>query len=70
MSAAIWTEHRKAATTMMRPYVFGEDMTGITIGNGVLLEEGGWICRSTVSDIDQWYISPEYYAENYTPVQS
>lgn len=51
---------------LLRPYVEGEDMTGIAVSFGITTTSGGFIAMSDTDVADQWYITPEYYKANFT----
>lgn len=56
---------RKTATTDIRPYVDGEDLSHLTTelkGDPV---DGGKIARNPKDHSDQWYITPESFKQNY-----
>jgi hypothetical protein len=58
----------------MRPYVPGEDMTGVSVSapDYMLLagnpDPGGFIARNPKNHADQWYVSQTYFEENLEPV--
>lgn len=56
---------RKTATTDIRPYVKGEDLSHLTTALKEDPAEGGKIARNPKDHTDQWYISPESYTQNY-----
>lgn len=60
-----WKLYRKTATTEMRPYVPGEDITGISVSEQDSLEEGGMIARNPKNHADQWYVAKQYFQDNY-----
>jgi len=60
--------HSKTGVTMMRPYAEGEDLDGITVSEHGSPVKGGMICHAEDNVQDQWYISPEYYRENYVSI--
>lgn len=49
----------------MRPYVPGEDMTGISVSPGDTPEEGGMIAVNSNNQEDRWYVSKEFFEANY-----
>lgn len=53
----------------IRPYEPGEDMTGISVYDGDVLEEGGGVAYNPNNLKDQWYISKQFMA-NYEEVPS
>lgn len=60
-----WRFYHKHAITEMRPYIEGEDLTGISVSDGDEPKEGGMIARNPQDHNDQWYIAPEYFNDNY-----
>ena len=63
-----YAEYRKKATQRMRPYVPGEDMTGISVSSGDVLEEGGMVAVNRDNPTDRWYVSKEFFEANYERV--
>jgi hypothetical protein len=59
--------YRKKMMQMMRPYVPGEDMTGISVAITDTVEEGGMIAVNVNDPKDLWYVSKKFFAENYEP---
>lgn len=49
----------------MRPYVPGEDLTGISVSDQDTPELGGMIARNADNHKDQWYIAKDFYEKNY-----
>jgi hypothetical protein len=67
MSTNEWKKYRRTGLSEMRPYVPGEDMTGISVSKGDTPEEGGMIGRDKNNHKDQWYVSKTYFKENLEP---
>jgi hypothetical protein len=61
----MWKKYRKTATQEMRPYVPGEDLTGISVNKEDTPEEGGMIARNAKNPQDQWYVGKAFFADNY-----
>ncbi len=61
----MWKEYRKTAVQEMRPYVPGEDLTGISVSPEDTPEEGGMIARNAANHADQWYVAKDFFAKNY-----
>jgi hypothetical protein len=55
----------KNATQPMRPYVPGEDMTGISVSDEDILEEGGMIACNPKNPEDRWYVAKQFFSDNY-----
>jgi hypothetical protein len=58
--------YRKKNSQLMRPYREGEDMSGVSVTNGVVPRVGGMIAK-TGEDI--WYIPPQFFEDNYEIVE-
>ena len=61
----MWKKYRKTALQEMRPYVLGEDLTGVSVADGETPKFGGMIARDAQGS--RWYVSPEFMSENYIP---
>ena len=61
----MWKEYRKKGTTLMRPYIPGEDLTGISVSDVDTPELGGMIAKSPANEKDQWYVAKQYFEDNY-----
>jgi len=55
---------RKGLLSEMRPYVSGEDLTGISVSPKDTPEEGGMIARNPEDHNDKWYVSKKYFKDN------
>lgn len=60
--------YRKKVVQPIRPYVPGEDLTGVSISPQDTPEAGGMIAINPDNPQDQWYISKEFFESNYEPV--
>jgi len=60
-----FTLFRKKVTQPMRPYIPGEDMTDIFINPGDTPEEGGMIAMNPQNADSKWYVTKQYFLENY-----
>ena len=49
----------------MRPYVPGEDLSGISLSPIDTPELGGMIAMDPLEPSDQWYITKEFFDANY-----
>lgn len=56
---------QKTAKTDIRPYVHGEDVSHVSFTPGESPESGGKIARDPKNHKDQWYLSPEFFKQNY-----
>jgi len=60
-----YKEYVKTAKQKMRPYVLGEDMTGISIASVDTPELGGMIAVSADNPNDKWYVAKAFFEKNY-----
>ena len=61
--------YRKRNLVALRPYMVGEDLTGISVQENDTPEEGGMICMNPGKPDDKWYISKQYFEDNYELVE-
>jgi hypothetical protein len=59
-----WKQYRRKGLSEMRPYVEGEELTGVSINPVDTPAVGGMIARNPVNHQDQWYVAEEYFKEN------
>ena len=64
-----WKQYRRVGITEMRPYVPGEDLTGISVSAQDTPQEGGMIARSPSNQADMWYVSEAYFRANMEEVE-
>ena len=64
----MWKKYQKTALQEMRPYVLGEDLTGVSVAQNETPKDGGMIARDAQGS--QWYVSPEFMDENYGEAQT
>ncbi|MFZ4699290.1 MAG: hypothetical protein ACOYMG_04510 [Candidatus Methylumidiphilus sp.] len=57
----------KKSAQPMRPYIPGEDLSGISVNKEDTPEAGGMIAMNPNNPSDQWYVSKAYFEENYKP---
>jgi Co/Zn/Cd efflux system component len=60
--------YRKKALQPMRPYILGEDLTGISVNKEDTPELGGMIARNPLNHEDQWYVAKKFFNDNYEQV--
>ena len=63
-----WGFYQRKGTSQMRPYIPGEDLTGISVDPEDTPEEGGMIARNPKNPNDEWYVSREYFEKNLVPI--
>jgi len=58
-------KYRRKGHSEMRPYVKGEDMTGISVNKEDNPEtDMGMVARNPKNHEDQWYVARAYFEEN------
>ncbi|MEW8522541.1 MAG: hypothetical protein AB2552_05760 [Candidatus Thiodiazotropha endolucinida] len=57
--------YRKKGVQPMRPYVPGEDLTGISVSDEDTPEEGGMIAMNPDNPDDQWYVAKDFFEAKY-----
>ncbi|MCK4329298.1 hypothetical protein KAX02_05595 [candidate division WOR-3 bacterium] len=63
-------KYRRTNIAEMRPYIRGEDLTGISISNVDKLENDlGMIARNPKNHKDQWYVARKYFEENFEEIE-
>ena len=60
----MWKQYRRIGLSEMRPYVVGEDLTGISVGDEDTPKEGDMIGRRPNNHADQWLVEMRYFEEN------
>lgn len=63
----MWRKYRRKGFSEMRPYIPGEDMTGISVNKEDVWEldrAGGMVARNTNNYEDQWYVAKKYFEEH------
>lgn len=67
-----WSQYKRRGVSEMRPYIVGEDVTGISISDADKLngspKEGDMIARNPKNHEDQWLVAKKYFEENLEPV--
>jgi len=61
-------KYRKKGVQLMREYIPGEDLTGISVSDQDTPEEGGMIAINLDNPDDKWYIAKEFFQKNYERV--
>jgi hypothetical protein len=49
----------------MRPYIPGEDLTGISVNKEDIPELGGMIAENPKNPEDRWYVAKKFFEDNY-----
>lgn len=63
-----WKQYKRKGLSEMRPYLVGEDMSGISISeqdkqNGSPVD-GDMIARNPVNHADKWLVAKKYFEDN------
>lgn len=64
----MWKTYRQKRVISVRPYIAGEDMTGISIRELEGPVVGGWICGQVDGQGVQWYLSAQTIETFYEPL--
>ena len=64
-----FVQYRKKGIAEMRPYILGEDITGISVSVGDTLEDGGMIARNPDNFEDRWYVAKDFFKRNYEAIE-
>lgn len=62
-----YKNYRKKNVQPMRPYVPGEDLTGVSVSTEDTPGPGGMIACNPKNPADQWYVAKQFFEENYEP---
>lgn len=68
---SVFKNYRKKNVQSMRPYVDGEDMTGVSVSEPDSKLEtlmGGMIAVSADNPDDRWYVAKKFFEDNYIEV--
>ncbi len=68
MSNSEIKNYRKKLIQPMRPYIVGEDLTGISVSKEDTPELGGMIAIG-IDNGAKWYVSKEFFRLNYELVE-
>lgn len=64
-----WNQYRRKGVSEMRPYVKGEDLTGISVSDvDDPPNDMGMIARNPKNHQDQWYVARKYFDDNFERV--
>lgn len=68
-----WTKYRRTNIAEMRPYVPGEDLTGVSVSEADKALSApdfneGMIARNPANHADRWYIARDYFDANFEPL--
>jgi len=60
-------QYRKKQIAEMRPYIDGEDISRINVGD-VSPKVGDFVARDPENHSDQWLVSASFFKANYEPI--
>jgi len=61
-------QYKRKGLSEMRPYVFGEDLSGVSISDeDIPKTDMGMIARNPKNHADQWYVARKYFDDNLEP---
>lgn len=61
----VYKNYRKKNVQPMRPYVLGEDLSGVSVSAEDTPEEGGMIAYNPDNPADKWYVAKAFFEANY-----
>lgn len=65
----MWKKYRRKGLSEMRPYIEGEDLTGISVSKPDDPETDiGMVARNPKNHNDQWYVARKYFEENFEEI--
>ena len=68
-----FTQYRRKQIAELRPYVSGERMDAISVGDvdraAGSPKAGDMIARNPKNHADQWLVAAAYFAENFEPLE-
>ena len=62
-----WQYFRRKGSACMRPYVPGEDLTGVSVSKEDTPELGGMVAKNPDNERDQWYVAKAYFEKHFEP---
>lgn len=57
--------YKRSGHAEMRPYIPGEDLSGVSVSGEDTPSEGGMIARNPANHADQWYVAAAYFKKNF-----
>lgn len=60
-----WMLYKRINRATMRPYIPGEDLSGVSVSPTDEPKEGGMIARNPNNHTDQWYVAEQYFKDNF-----
>lgn len=66
---ADFSQYKRKELSEMRPYIKGEDLTGVSVSAPDTPEtDMGMIARNPTNHADRWYVARKYFEDNLEPV--
>lgn len=65
INGTTYTMYRKTNTQPLRPYIPGEDLTGVSVNKEDTPEPGGMIACNPKNPDDKWYVAKQFFLDNY-----
>ncbi len=65
----MFKNYRKKNVQPMRPYIPGEDLTGVSVSAEDTPEEGGMIAINPANPADMWYVAKDFFQANYVEAE-
>jgi len=63
-------KYRRTNIAEMRPYIHGEDLTGISVSEvDVPNLDMGMVARNPLNHKDQWYVARKYFKDNFEEIK-
>lgn len=69
----MFEQYLRTNVAEMRPHIVGEDMAGISVQEsqwGLTELPGGMIARNPKNHDDKWYVTEDYFKENFIKKES
>lgn len=63
-------DYRKKNAQPMRPYIPGEDLSGISVSAEDIPKLGGMVAINVTNPKDMWYVQKEFFESNYVEANS
>lgn len=61
-----WKKYKRKGLSEMRPYIKGEDLTGVSVSKEDNPEtDMGMIARNPKNHEDKWYVARKYFEDNF-----
>ncbi|MGN6212450.1 hypothetical protein [Parafilimonas sp.] len=61
-----WKQYKRKGLSEMRPYIKGEDLTGVSVSKEDNPEtDMGMIARNPKNYEDKWYVARKYFEDNF-----